>query len=97
MKKQIYVVTIDTIKVWDPCQRSYLPTMCKVFGVYTSDAEAKNAVWSYFGNDKFDWGTDVMDENGNYLYYDDLFILTDKRYEGRAYYCVNYHVESIEI
>lgn len=98
MRMKVWVVTIDTIKNWDEFGVSYLPTMHQVFGVYQSEKEAKDAVWSYFGpklDNGYEIGFDREDKEGNYLYYDDLFILTDPNYNGQAYYCINYHLENL--
>ena len=98
MEVKVWVVTIDTIQKWDECQDSYLPTMNKVFGVYSTKDEAIQEVWSYFSPkiDKgYEYGFDTEDQEGNWLDYEDLFILTDPEYGGRAYYCVNYHLETL--
>ena len=95
---KVWVVTIDTIKNWDECQGSYLPTMNKIFGVYSSENEARHAIWSYFSPlmDKgYEYGFDNEDQESNWLDYEDLYIRTDPNYGGKAYYCVNYHLETL--
>ena len=46
--EKVCVVTIDTRRFFDECQKSYLPIMHKVFGVYIDRDKAQSAIWEYF-------------------------------------------------
>lgn len=94
----VCVVTIDTRRIFDECQKSYLPIMHKVFGVYSDKNKAQSAIWEYFSEDFkeiFEYCLDNFDKDGEVLAYDDVFMRTDKKYGGIAYYGIDYHIENV--
>lgn len=91
----IWVVTIDTLKYFDECQRSFLPDFHKVFGVYRTKDEAMGALYSTFYNEKGEY--EPMTDNelvelGCSDGYDEAFKYEDKEYGGFAIYGIEYHL-----
>lgn len=87
---ELHIVRIESIRHFDEFGYSYLPSMHEIFGVYKSEKEAINAVWSVFGNDdKYEY----VFEKDECPYCDELFKYEDKRYGGVAYYGIFYHTE----
>lgn len=96
MKTEIWIVTIDSHRFFDECEYSYLPIFHKIFGVYNSKAEAEKAVWSCFGDDKYEYilPTEIMDTHQ--IYHDIMFKYVDKEYGGYAIYGIDYHMEFLK-
>lgn len=94
----LYIVRIESIRFFDDSQYSYLPYFNEIFGVYTDEQQAKNAVWAYFGSsDDYEIIIDECDDIDNVIISNnsDVFKYVDKTYGGVAYYIVSYHVEWI--
>lgn len=91
----VNIVRIETIRHFDECQYSYLPLMNDIMGVYNSINDAKNAVWRYFGDDKYEYITDNDIIYDIAPYSDTLFKYTDQKYGGVAYYAIYYYTESV--
>ena len=90
----IWIVTIESRRFFDDCQYSYLPVFNKIFGVYYSREEAEKEVWKHFA-DKYEICFDDYDPEGEYLGYDDAFMLVDEKYGGKAIYGIDYHQETL--
>lgn len=87
---ELHIVRIESIRHFDEFERSYLPYMNEIFGVFKSKKEATEAVWSAFGTDdkyEFVFDSEVCP------YCDELFKYVDKEYGGVAYYGIFYHTE----
>lgn len=96
---QVCVVTIESRRFFDECEKSYLPLMNTIFGIYLTKEKAEKEVWDYFMRrfeGKYEICLQEEDIEGMYLDYDVVFKRTDKEYGGVAYYGVNYHIETIE-
>lgn len=99
-KQEVCVVHIETRKFWDDCQKSYLPTMYPIFGVYSTKEKAERDLWDYFTNrfkEEYEPCFDEFDIDGGRLGYDVCFKLVDKAFGGCAYYCVDFYLETIDI
>lgn len=97
--KQVCVVTIDSRRFFDECEKSFLPEMYTVFGVYSTVEAAQKEVYDYFMRRFEGLYEPCFEENdvdGVTLDYDIVFKRTDKEYGGIAYYGINYWVENVE-
>ena len=86
---ELHIVRIESIRHFDEFERSYLPYMNEIFGVFKSKKEATEAVGRYFGSDEYEW----IFNNDECPYCDELFKYVDKEYGGVAYYGIFYHTE----
>jgi hypothetical protein len=95
----VCVVSIETRRFFDECQASYLPEMYKVFGVFSTQEKAENAVFSYF-MDRYSGQYEIYDEchdaDGNYIGSDIVFIRKDKMFGGHALYGIEFHHKDID-
>ena len=92
-RQKVIVVTIESRRYFDECERSYLPLYKTVFGVYKSKENALKDVWKSFGS--YEINLDYLDENGEYMDFDDSFKFIDETYGGYAIYCVKYSEETV--
>lgn len=90
---ELHIVRIESIRHFDEFEHSYLPYMHEIFGVFKSKKEATEAVWRFFGDDKYE----IEFDKDECPYCDELFKYVDKEYGGVAYYGIFYHTEYIEL
>lgn len=89
---KIWIVTVESHRFFDEFERSYLPLFNPVFGVYSSEHEANEAIWRHFGDEKYEYmdnDDEVCDRDGSYIYHDEAFKYTDKEHGGYAIYGIH--------
>lgn len=94
--QEVCVVHIETRRFFDECQRSSLPEMYPIFGVYSTKERAGRAVLDYFKEQYESWWDD-SDVDGERLDYDVCFKRVDKVFGGCAFYCVKFYLETIDV
>ena len=99
-EQDVCVVHIETRRFFDECQDSYLPEMYPIFGVYSTREKAEQEVWDYFTNrfkEQYEVCFDDFDIDGERLNYDVCFKRVDKVFGGCAFYCVTFHLATIDV
>lgn len=99
-KQKVCVVHIETRRFFDECQDSYLPEMYPIFGVYSTEEKAEQAVFDYFTNrykEQHEPCFEDFDVDGERLDYDVCFKRVDKAFGGCAFYGVNFYLETIDL
>lgn len=85
---KVVVVSIESDRHFDDEQKSYLPLMCEIFGVFSSISKAQDSVSEYFSTEKYeltDW-----DKQGA------RFLLKDKTFGGYAFYDITYWYKTLD-
>ena len=99
-KQKVCVVNIETRRFFDECQKSYLPVMNPIFGVYSTREKAEAEVFDYFANrfkEQYELCFEDFDIDGERLDYDFCFKRVDKLFGGCAFYSVNFYLETIDV
>lgn len=99
-KQKVYVVHIETRRFFDECQKSYLPVMYPIFGVYSTREKAEVEVFDYFANrfkEQHEQCFEDFDTDGERLDYDVCFKRVDKVFGGYAFYLVKFYLETIDV
>lgn len=98
-KQEVCVVHIETRSFYDEYHNSYLPEMCPIFGVYSTREKAELEVWDYFANrfkGQYEAYFEGFDIDGERLYCDVCFKRVDGVFAGCAFYCVTFHLATID-
>ncbi len=80
-KQKVCVVHIETRRFFDECQKSFLPILYPIFGVYSTKEKAEHSVWDYFANrfkEQYKVCCDNFDAEGNVLEFDLCFKREEK-------------------
>lgn len=89
----VCVVRVESLLFFDKCERSYLPIMHEIFGVFKSRSEAESAVWKSFGTDQYEPIFENLPDDVYSETFDDAFKYVDERYGGHAIYIFKYFDE----
>lgn len=94
-KLKVYVVHIETDRFFDECERSYLPLMQDIFGVYLSKNTAEKEIFEYFDGDEYVLEQTIpihTDKGTEYAY---IFKYEDKNYGGYCLYTIDIIEETV--